>query len=87
MDRQFFYSAVRSAIQEFSGEQHVGGDQFGEDENFFDLGLITSLSMVRLLVQVEKLLGTEVDVTLYEPESLFTLRGLYDTLVPAGSLE
>ncbi|MFI8997575.1 phosphopantetheine-binding protein [Streptomyces sp. NPDC053542] len=84
MNRHDFYAVINDFICDINNSQ--GEDEvkpLQECDNFFDLGVLNSLSMVRLLVRVEEFLGLEIDVTQYEPESLFTLRGMYEALVAA----
>ena len=86
MDRDEFYDRIRAFIREpRPGRDAVTDVPVDEDDNLFDLGLVNSFSMVRLLVHIEELLGVQVDVTQHEPESFFTLRGMYDSLALASS--
>lgn len=48
----------------------------GPDLNLFDLGLLTSLSVSRLLVALEELSGLVIPVERYGAEAFFTLRAM-----------
>ena len=38
----------------------------GEHDNLFDTGLVNSFSLVKLLIEVEEVLGVQVDVTRHD---------------------
>ncbi|MEV4211208.1 hypothetical protein [Micromonospora sp. NPDC049662] len=48
------------------------------NENLFDLGLVTSYSMLELVNFVEQLSGREIDILNSDITRLFTLEGIYD---------
>ena len=86
MERDEFYDDLRSYILESAPRRAVPAEVTGidEDANLFDLGLVNSFSMMGLLVHIEELIGVSIDVTQHEPDTFFTLRGMYDNLVAQG---
>ena len=82
MDRPSFYARMRDHLAEEAGGagRAVSPASIGEHDNLFDIGLVNSFSLVKLLIQVEEVLGVEVDVTRHDPETFFSLAGMYDNL-------
>lgn len=82
MDRQAFYENVRAFLVADALEKGrvVTADAIGASDNLFDIRVVNSFSMARLLVHVENLTGGKIDVTRFEPETFFTLAGMYDAL-------
>jgi acyl carrier protein len=87
MERSEFYDSLRAFVRRSAEERSVDVPvtDIDEDANLFDLGLVNSFSMVALLMHVEELLGGHIDVAEHEPETFFTLRGMYDSLVAQGA--
>lgn len=82
VDRPSFYARMRDHLAEEAGGagRAVSPASIGEHDNLFDIGLVNSFSLVKLLIQVEEVLGVEVDVTRHDPETFFSLAGMYDNL-------
>lgn len=87
MERDEFYNDLRTYILESAPRRVVpdGVTDIDQDANLFDIGLVNSFSMMGLLVHLEELLEVSIDVTQHEPETFFTLRGMYDNLVTQGA--
>lgn len=49
-----------------------------DDDNLFDRGVVGSLMLAELLVEIERMTGVELDLLAVDPETFFTLRGLLD---------
>jgi 4-aminobutyrate aminotransferase-like enzyme len=82
VDRPSFYARMRDYLVEEAGRSGcaVPPASIGEHDNLFDSGLVNSFSLVKLLIQVEEMLGVQVDVTRHDPETFFSLAGMYDNL-------
>jgi len=82
VERQAFYDDLAAYIRKAAEERGVDDSvvTFTEDSNLFDVGLANSYSMVNLLMYVEQLLRVSVDVTDHDPETFFSMRGMYDSL-------
>lgn len=78
MDEEQFYAGVREFLAEL-GESagQDGGQQIGADDNLFDLGLVNSFTIIRLIVFLEEHAGVEIDLAAHDLETFYTLRGLY----------
>jgi len=56
------------------------------NDNLFDLGLVDSFTMIRMIVHVEGLTGHPIDLADHDLETFYTLRGLYTaTVKPAAT--
>jgi acyl carrier protein len=77
MDRDTYLTELRGYLAELNPDKVEIAAKLGEHDNLFDLGLVTSYSMVRLIVFIQQLTGTEVDVQGRPLESFYTLDGLY----------
>lgn len=77
MDRETFLTELRGFLAELNPDRTERVAALGEQENLFDLGLVTSYSMVRLIVFIQQLTGTAVEVQGRPLESFYTLDGLY----------
>ncbi|MCB7135711.1 acyl carrier protein [Cellulosimicrobium marinum] len=78
MTKNEFYEQMRAFLREVQTEG--GGavpERIDEDDNLFDLGLVTSFTMIRMIVFVEQITGTPIDLGEHELEVFYTLRGLY----------
>lgn len=82
MDRQSFYDEVRTYLVADAREKGrvVAADDIGDTDNLFDIRVVNSFSLARLLVHIEGLTDAKIDVTSFEPETFFTLAGMYDAL-------
>lgn len=83
MERQAFYDHLKAFIideAEKRGINDASEVALAEDSNLFDIGLVNSFSMVSLLIHVEQMLGVSVDITDLDPETFFTMRGIYNCL-------
>jgi 4-aminobutyrate aminotransferase-like enzyme len=82
VDRPLFYARMREYLAEEAARagRAVSPALIGEHDNLFDTGLVNSFSLVKLLIVVEEMLGVQVDVTRHDPETFFSLAGMYDTL-------
>jgi hypothetical protein len=82
MLQEDFYREVRAFLvtEAESRGRVVAPEAIGEHDNLFDLRVVNSFSMARLLVHVEALAGTKIDVTAFEPQTFFTLAGMYEAL-------
>ena len=64
--------------------QVIGPAAIHATANLVDLGVVTSVAMTKLLLKVEDFLQVEINVTDHEPETFFTLAGMYESLAVAG---
>jgi len=55
------------------------------EADLFDLGLLESIRIVELIVFLEQLIGAEIPVEDYQPESFRTLNGIYAVAVASSS--
>lgn len=80
MDKaSFFKAASEFILANGSGADELPPDTVvPTDGNLFDLGLVTSYSMLRLVSFVEELSGQEIDILNSDISRLFTLEGIYD---------
>jgi acyl carrier protein len=82
MDQATFYAAVRKFLGKLAGDEK--GSSAGaavavaEDANLFDLGLLDSFSIIQLILFIEELTGTQLTPEVHDPESFYTLRGMYE---------
>lgn len=74
---RFLKELDKDLVEDFPAE-------LGPDDNLFDLGLVTSFTIIRLIVFVEELTGQSIDLAEHDLENFYTLRGLYD-LAQAGA--
>ena len=85
MQRDEFDKQVQEFLRAINAE--AGNHEFpaviGPDDNLFDMGLVTSFSVIRMIVFIEEISGTTIELSDHELERFYTLRGLYD-LVDAG---
>jgi acyl carrier protein len=79
MEREHFYKTMREFIAELAAERtgEPVTTAIGEDDNLFDLGLINSFSIIQMIVFIEELTGTSIDLSAHELETFYTLRGIY----------
>ncbi|GIF42908.1 acyl carrier protein [Actinoplanes xinjiangensis] len=84
MDRKQFYREVTGFLTKVSAENGTPGSgtealatDIGEDSNLFDLGLINSFTVIRMIVFIEDLTGAQIDLAEHDLETFYTLRGLY----------
>ena len=81
MNRDQFYSAMRGALLQLRSTYGAGDglddDTVDVDDNLFDRGLLTSLTVASLIAILEHWSGAEIDVERYGMEGFFTLRSLY----------
>jgi acyl carrier protein len=75
-NRQAFNHAICEFLRTTNPELEL--DDISETDNLVDLGLVDSLRMVDLIVEVERLLGVEIPVDDLDPRAFHSLRALYD---------
>jgi acyl carrier protein len=79
MDKSLFYSAVReflaTVVDRPSGTQAI--DTLTEDDDLYQLNLVDSLVVIRMIIFVEELTGTEIDLEDHDFETFYTLKGIY----------
>jgi acyl carrier protein len=89
--RQEIYDAIReeiAAIWEETGEGEL--PDIAATDNFFDLGIVDSFGMMKVINKVEQMTGEPIDLMVVEPDVFFTLDGIAgyilgtDDAVPAG---
>ncbi|GIJ24270.1 acyl carrier protein [Micromonospora lutea] len=87
MEREQFYREVVGFLTRTASDAGTTAPpaDIDPDDNLFDLGLVNSFSMIRMIVFVEETTGVAVDLADHELETFYTLRGLYD--VVAGTEE
>jgi hypothetical protein len=79
-----FRSDVAGFVQGLAADQgielvDIAG--LGADENLFETGAVDSLSMQALLARLEEMAGAHIELAAIDPESFFTIGGMYDFLV------
>lgn len=80
MDRDTFHGKVRdflASLQE-DDDARVAAARVGADDNLFDLGIVTSFSIIRMIVFVEELTGCSIDISEHDIERFYTLNGVYE---------
>jgi len=86
MEQVAFTEAVVSHIKQM--EKDAGRDVsqvvIEPDTNLFDLGVVTSFSIIRLILFIEELTGTAIDLSNEELDQFYTLGGLYLMIRPGG---
>jgi acyl carrier protein len=87
MEQTEFYDRVGEFIGQLSAE--TTGEALTtavkEDDNLFDLGLVNSFTIIRMIVFVEELTGAQIDLADHDLETFYTLRGLYTVASGAGA--
>jgi acyl carrier protein len=81
-DRRSFYEhvlAIASTARE-PGSDAIRLEEVPEDANLFDLGVVDSLSMIEVLASIEAVTAREVDFLEVDPETFFTLAGMWEYL-------
>ncbi|MBQ8706860.1 MAG: acyl carrier protein [Succinivibrionaceae bacterium] len=58
--------------------------QIPDDKSLIDLGLIDSISLISMLVQMEKDSGIKINYGQCDPELMVTIRGLEKLFSPAA---
>lgn len=85
MDRGEFTNGVRSFLSELNaGAATV--DQLAPTDNLFDLGLVTSFTMVRLLVFVQRFTGVKLDIASHDLSEFYTVEGLHRLVCQAAAV-
>lgn len=78
MDKQEFYQAIRKYLaEEVEDAAKRRIEEIDEDADLYQLGLIDSLMVIRLVIFMEEMTGKEVDLAEHEFEVFYTLRGLH----------
>jgi acyl carrier protein len=79
VDRDDFFAQLRKFLATLAADS---GQPFPEtldpDANLFDLGLVTSFTVIRMILFVEDLTDRAIDMADHEPESFYTLSGIYN---------
>ena len=78
MDRDTFMTELRGFLAELNPDEAEHAAALGATDNLFDMGLVSSFTMVRLIVFVQQLTGVQVVVQGRPLESFYTLDGLYE---------
>ncbi|WDZ85830.1 acyl carrier protein [Micromonospora cathayae] len=55
------------------------------DDNLFDVGVVTSLSMIKLIGHISDVTGTSIDLSRYSIESFYTIDSIYDVVERAAA--
>ncbi|MET8680199.1 acyl carrier protein [Streptomyces sp. NPDC004647] len=78
MEQEHFYKEIREFVKSLHADSKEPVPQeIAPDDNLFDMGLVTSFSIIRMIVFVESLTGCSIDVAEHDIENFYTLRGLY----------
>lgn len=77
MDRDTFLNELRGFLAELNPTGAARVASLGATDNLFDLGLVSSFSMVRLIVFIQTLTGVPLEVQGRPLEAFYTLDGLY----------
>lgn len=87
MDRQSFYEEVSGFLATAWADGRKPGPAPVPEpgSNLFDLGLADSFTMIELIAFVEDKAAREIDILDVDPESLFTMQGIYDIAFGPGS--
>lgn len=83
MEREQFYREVVGFLGRLAtetGAETPPAAGIDPDDNLFDLGLVNSFSMIRMIVFVEELTSVPVDLADHDLETFYSLRGLYDVV-------
>lgn len=87
MNRDEFTAQVADYLRKVNAE--ADDTEFpvevGLDDNLFDLGLVTSFSVIRMIVFIEDLAGCTIELGEHELEVFYTLRGLYSLIDEKGA--
>ncbi|MFD0856206.1 hypothetical protein ACFQ07_28465 [Actinomadura adrarensis] len=78
MEREAFYRTMIEFVNGLTDES--GGEKVAPDDNLFDNGYLSSLSVVQVMTFLEELSGGILDPALYDLESFSTLERLYGVL-------
>jgi hypothetical protein len=85
VDEQGFYGHIIDVIERLFGVREatrlLRDSPEGPDLNLFDLGLLTSLAVPRLLVALEEFAHVVIPVDKYGVEAFFTLRAMRNMVV------
>ena len=86
MERESFYSAVRAFLSGLLEERERDRVLVAlrEDDDLYRLGLVDSLTIIRMIIFVEELTAKEIDLEDHDFESFYTLRGLYSVVETAA---
>ncbi|GIG56001.1 hypothetical protein Lfu02_03730 [Longispora fulva] len=83
MTEAAFYQNMTAFLSQLDDE--AGAPDIGPDDNLFDEGLVTSMSVVRIVAHFETLVGHRVDVARHGLERFFTLREMYQLANALGA--
>lgn len=82
MDRETFYREMTrfiAGLHSRPGEQPAVVE-IAPGDNLFDEGHVTSLSVVQVMSYIEKITGSQIDLSEYDIESFSTLSKLYSVM-------
>ncbi|MFC9636276.1 hypothetical protein ACFTY8_45615 [Streptomyces mirabilis] len=88
METAKFYDELRGFLQSMQPDQEGQRavlEGLGHDDNLFDLGLVTSFSVIRMIVFIESLTGCSLDLSEHDIENFYTMRGLWDLVQAEGA--
>ncbi|MER5276915.1 hypothetical protein ABT025_14285 [Streptomyces sp. NPDC002809] len=88
MESATFYDELRGSLLSMQPDQEdkrVVLEGLGHDDNLFDLGLVTSFSVIRMIVFIETLTGCSLDLAEHDIENFYTMRGLWDLVQAEGA--
>lgn len=78
MDRDELFARLREFLASLAAESgREFPDRLDPDDNLFDLGLVTSFSVIRMILFVEDITGCAIDLADHEPQSFYTLSGIH----------
>ena len=83
MERDVFYRTMTEFMHGLTDES--GGETVAADDNLFDNGHLSSLSVVQVMSFLEELSGGTLDPARYDLESFSTLDRLYGVLEDLGA--
>jgi acyl carrier protein len=79
LDRDEFVARFDEFITGIDRERSLSG--VGLNDNLFDAGVLDSLTVARVIVFLERLVGKPVDLELASIDSFATLTSIYDNFV------
>jgi len=79
MQRDEFYTRFAAVLRTLRAPRELPVPE--PRDNLWDLGYLDSFAMVEVLIQLEELIGREIELTADSLRSFHTLERIYDTYV------